>query len=146
MHEYLHLTAQFCSLVVLPFIAFLRLFRVQVFPALMTAWVLYLLVGIIAIGGGVTPIDVGEFPLGAHHIPLDIVTPEERQAWFSSDFVHTATFVWLVGLGIGIPLLVITWVHEYRKTSVWLNRFDDLVTALTFITGFGEFITTLPHH
>jgi hypothetical protein len=146
MHERLHLAASFCSLVLLPFVAFLRLFRVRVLPALAAAWVIYLLAGLIVIGGGVTPMDAGDFGPGPHHhVPVDIVTREESQAWFSSAFVHTAAFMWLRGLGIGIPLLLITWLHEYRKTSVWLHRFDDGVTVFTFVAGFWEFITTHMH-
>jgi len=143
MHEYLHIGVKFCSFVLLPFIAFLRLFRVQVFGALVITWALYLFVGLMIMGGGVTPSDVGAFPRGAPHIPLDVVTDEQRNAWFRSGFVHTVAFLWLLGLGIGIPLLAITWLREHRKMAAWLDVFDDGVVVFTLAVGVWEFSTSL---
>lgn len=59
----------FGSLVIIPFLGILNLFKVRAFPYLATFVAIWFILGVFSIGGGVTPMEKG-----------DVVTPEQREA------------------------------------------------------------------
>jgi len=118
--------------VIIPFLGFLSIFKVRIFPWFASFYVIWFVTGVFAIGGGVTPMS-----------KYDIVTPADRQAWFSSPFVHIVGPVWATGLAIGILLLAITWIREYRHLGPRIDLLNNLITIGVFGWGLWTFATTV---
>ncbi len=119
----------FGSLVVIPFLGILSLLKVRVFPYLAVFCAIWFFVGLLVVGGGITPIDKG-----------DIVTREERQSWLALPSISFVQCLWLTGLGIGVPLLIITWLYENTKVSKLLKAIKAITTIAAFAGGLFSFI------
>ena len=70
----------------------------------------------------------------------DIVTPEQREAWFALPYVKFVMKLWLAGLAIGLPLLIITWLYEYTRWSRFLKFAKNLIAISAFLGGLWTFI------
>lgn len=120
----------FGSLVIIPFLGILNLLKVRAFPYLAAFLALWLFLGLLIIGGGVTPID-----------RYDFVTPEERAAWFALPAINFVQRLWLVGLALGVPLLIITGFYEhFKRVSNLLKLIKAIATITTFIGSVFSFI------
>ena len=119
----------FVSLVVFPLLGVLSVLKIRVAPYLVALLVVWLLGGVIGIGGGVTPIGKG-----------DIVTKEEREAWFRGPIVARMLRVWLTGLGIGSGLLLTTAFFEKWSQSPYYRIAWGALKIFTFLTGFVAFL------
>lgn len=121
----------FGSLVIIPFLGILNLFKVRVFPYLAAFVAIWFILGVFSIGGGITPMGKG-----------DIVTSQEREAWFSLPAVQFLFRLWGAGFAIGIPLLVVTWFYESRtEVSALLKAVEKIATIFTFCTALFGYIT-----
>lgn len=122
--------AGFGSLVIIPFLGILNLFKVRATPYLAAFVALWFILGVLAVGGGVTPMEKG-----------DIVTPAERAAWFALPAVNFVLRLWGAGLVIGVPLLIVTWLYESKeKVSKLLKEIKAVATIATFCGALFKFI------
>ena len=121
----------FGSLVIIPFLGILNLFKkFRVFPYLATFVFFWFAFGEIAVLSGVTPLGPG-----------DIVTPEQRRFWFSQPGVQFLKHLWLAGLILAVPLLVVTWLYERTQhVSTVLKVIKKITTVAAFIGGIFSFI------
>lgn len=129
MTRFLDVVAGFGSFVVIPFLGALTVFKIRVFPILATFCVVWFILGVFLIGGGVTPVGPG-----------DIVTPEDRVAWFATPWVRWVSLIWLTGLAISIPLLAISWAHEHRHLSRAVRLISDVISIVTLVAGIWSFV------
>lgn len=120
----------FGSLVIIPFLGILNLFKVRAFPYLATFVALWFILGVFAVGGGITPMGKG-----------DIVTPEQREAWFALPAVKFLLNLWVSGLAIGIPLLIVTWFYESKAgMSGFLKAIKAIATIFAFCLALFRYI------
>lgn len=127
--EWFKVIVGFGSLVLIPFLGILSLVKTRVFPYLLGFLIFWLLAGAMAITGGITPIEQGDF-----------VTYEEQQTWLNSAFVKYTRTIWLTGLVIGAPLLAITWAFEHRLLSKGLKFLLSLIKIIAAAISFWAFL------
>jgi hypothetical protein len=104
-------------------------FRVRLLPYLLVGTILWLVLGLIAIGA--VPHDVG-----------GLITPQVRKAWLSPAFVHRATVAWLAGAGIGTGLIAITLIYERCRQSRLLRIGSLVVRTSVFLAAFWLYLRT----
>lgn len=126
---YIKIIVGFGSYIVLPILGFVSYSKIRVSPVMALFCVVWTLLGVFSIGGGVTPMGPG-----------DIVTPEQRHAWFAHPWVHQILRIWLTGLAIGIPITAVTWVFEHEKLSKPVKLILKLIKFAAFPFGVWKFI------
>lgn len=122
----------FGSMVIIPFlgvIGVLGALKVRVSGYLAVLLVVWGILGLILIAGGITPMN-----------KYDIVRPDEQKAWLASEFVGVVRRLWIFGLGFGLPLLLISWLHENRSISPIVRVVDGLISVGAFLFTSGKFI------
>jgi hypothetical protein len=120
----------FGSLVVIPFLGILNMFKVRAFPYLSGFLAVWLILGALIVGGGVTPINKG-----------DIIMHDERQVWFDRPEVDFINKLWLVGLALGLPLLIITGLYEHsNNVATVLKQIKKIATVTSFVGSLLAFI------
>lgn len=128
LSDILTLIIRLGSLVLIPALGVLDTFKFNVFRPLMVILIAWFFLGFITIGGGATPMGLG-----------DIITPEDRAAWFSSETSKNITAVWCFGLVTGIPFLIISRLHENRTFSTIWKALDAIAKLIVLIFGLIEF-------
>lgn len=119
----------FVSLVAIPLLGILSIFKLRITPFLISLLVVWLLVGLFVVGGGITP--MGRF---------DIVTREDRKAWLENPIVVQIEYIWGVGIAIGIGLLLTVLVFEKWSSSRYYKIMWALIKIGGFIISFYTFI------
>lgn len=119
----------FWSYLLIPFLGLVSYSKTRLAPAMIVMCVMWFVVGVFAVGGGVTPMGPG-----------DIVTREQREFWFAQPWVQQVIVIWLMGLAIGIPLTVATWLFEHQKLSKPVKTIILLFKFATFPFAVWKFI------
>ncbi len=127
--DIIDLVVAFGSLVLIPFLGVLDIFKINIFNILAIILCIWFFFGLILIAGGVTPVGPGDF-----------IMPEERRAWFASPFVVNTTKVWALGFIIGIPFLILSWLHQKRTFSTLWRSLDAFTKIIVFIGGLRTFV------
>lgn len=100
-------------------------FRVRILPFLVGATIVWVVLGLVAIGTGARPFGLG-----------GMTTPHVQQAWLSSALVKRAAFAWLAGTGIGIGLIAITVLYEKFGQSRVLHVGSLVMRTAFFLAAF----------
>ena len=132
MSRHLDLLVAFVSLVVIPFLGVLSALKKKVFAPFATILAVWFFLGLLAVAA-----PMATHPKGAMPPP----TPEEIRTYESTPYFKFVVRLWAAGLAIGLPLLGITWLHEHRNLSKWVQRLSDLISILTFLSGAYVFVT-----
>ena len=135
MKEVTPIIIGFGSLVLIPFFGVLPLLqklisKAKVFPYFAGFMIVWLFLGPFIVGAGITPIG-----------PYDIPSSDEKREWLSSPLAGFVTSVWLVGLGLGSFLLLITWLYEYTRISRLRKLILKVISITVLIVGIWKFVT-----
>ena len=119
----------FVSLLVFPFVGLLSVVKIRATPYLVTLLVIWAIIGLFIVGGGITPM--------GHR---DIVTKADRNAWLQNPKVIMITHVWFIGIIIGILLLLTTLVFEKLSKSRYNPIIWTIVKIALFVFGFIKYM------
>ncbi len=119
----------FVSLVAIPLLGVLSVFKLKITPYLIGLLVVWLLIGLFVVGGGITPTS-----------RYDIVTPANRKAWFKDPAIVRIKHIWAIGIAVGSGLLLTVLLFEKWSSSRYYKIMWVVIKIGGFITSFYIFM------